>query len=90
MSNFNEYPKIQVRSSEGKVLSTFGTNTTRGRELAQRDVDYHAGSQAFVVRDWNEERHQGGVAIPWVIGKYNDRLLDSPELPDSCRALAYL
>jgi hypothetical protein len=84
-SPMNKANTIIILDEQNNFVSTFGTNGTRGRELAERDLIYKPGRKAFYLND-NREM----IAIDWVIGKYGDRILDSEILPKSCRALNYL
>jgi hypothetical protein len=80
-SPYNKTNSIIILDDTNNLVSEFGTNTTRGRELAERDLNYKPGRKAYFLNDQKEM-----IAIDWVIGKYNDRILDSDVLPSTCRA----
>jgi hypothetical protein len=83
--NNNKTNSIIILDENNEFVSTFGTTSTRGRELAERDLKYKPGRKAFYLNAQKEM-----VEINWVIGKYNDRILDSDVLPSTCRAHSLL
>jgi hypothetical protein len=84
-SPMNKTNTIIILDDKNEFVSTFGTISTRGRELAERDLNYKPGRKAYFLNDQKEM-----IALDWVIGKYNDRILDSEVLPSTCRALSLL
>jgi hypothetical protein len=84
-SPMNKTNTIIILDDKNEFVSTFGTTSTRGRELAERDLNYKSGRKAFYLNDQKEM-----IALDWVIGKYNDRILDSEILPSTCRAIGLL
>jgi hypothetical protein len=83
--NNNKINSIIVLDDKNEFVSTFGTTSTRGRELAERDLNYKSGRKAYFLNDQKEM-----VELNWVIGKYGDRILDSEILPYLSRAHSLL
>jgi hypothetical protein len=81
----NKTNTIIILDDKNEFVSTFGTTSTRGRELAERDLNYKSGRKAYFLNDQKEM-----IALDWVIGKYGDRILDSEILPCTCRAHSLL
>jgi hypothetical protein len=71
---------IVIKDENGIIKSEYGTTTTRGRELAERELRSHPNWTATF----------NGVSLKFVIGLYNDSILDSEILPKSCRAISLL
>jgi hypothetical protein len=84
-SPYNKTNTIIILDENNEFVSTFGTTSTRGRELAERDLNYKPGRKAFYLNDQKEM-----VELNWVIGKYGDRILDSENLPYLSRAHSLL
>jgi hypothetical protein len=84
-SPMNKVNTIIILDNNNELVSTFGTNSTRGRELAERDLNYKPNCKAFFLNDQKEM-----IEISWVTGKYGDKILDSELLPTSCRAMNLL
>ena len=67
---------ILIVNTAGVIQCSYSTNSTRGRELAERDLKAHPEWLALY----------NGKEIKFVVGPYNDRVLDDESLPMSCRA----
>jgi hypothetical protein len=84
-SPYNKTNSIIILDENNEFVSTFGTTSTRGRELAERELNYKPGRKAYFLNNQKEM-----IEINWVIGKYNDRILDSEVLPSTCRDYSLL
>jgi hypothetical protein len=82
-SRYQTTNSIIILDENNNLVSEYGTKSTRGRELAERDLT--GSNKAYFLNDQKEM-----IAIDWVIGKYNDRILDSEVLPSTCRAIGLL
>ena len=68
--------QINLINPKGEVFAIYGVATSRGRELAERELKFNRDATAVF----------NGITIPWIKGPYNDVILDHPSLPKIARS----